>query len=89
MQIEERLKSVRFKPDLKSHIQLDQTVCKNCVHHNCVRCCPAQCYKESDGEVRYGHEGCLECGLCRFVCDQKAVIWQYPRGGYGITYRFG
>jgi ferredoxin like protein len=34
-------------------------------------------------------EGCLECGTCKVVCDRDAVSWRYPRGGYGVRYRWG
>ena len=34
-------------------------------------------------------DGCLECGTCRLVCDAKNVDWNYPRGGFGILFKFG
>ena len=35
-------------------------------------------------------DGCLECGTCRVICqDHGNVSWNYPRGGYGISYKFG
>jgi len=33
-------------------------------------------------------EGCLECGTCFIACDQRALTWDYPRGGYGFSYRY-
>ena len=35
-------------------------------------------------------DGCLECGSCRVICTEHAnVAWEYPRGGYGILFKFG
>jgi ferredoxin like protein len=34
-------------------------------------------------------DGCLECGTCRVVCAPGNVDWDYPRGGYGILFKFG
>ena len=44
----------------------------------------------ADGRVLFSYEGCVECGTCRIVCNEfDNVEWTYPRGGYGIQYRFG
>ena len=32
-------------------------------------------------------EGCLECGTCLICCDDRALTWTYPRGGFGVQYR--
>jgi ferredoxin like protein len=35
-------------------------------------------------------DGCLECGTCRVICSEHTnVEWEYPRGGYGILFKFG
>jgi ferredoxin like protein len=35
-------------------------------------------------------DGCLECGTCRVICEESAMSsWEYPRGGYGILFKFG
>lgn len=34
-------------------------------------------------------ERCVECGACRIVCPYGNIDWHYPRGGFGIVYRFG
>jgi len=35
-------------------------------------------------------DGCLECGTCRLLCSEHHnVEWSYPRGGYGVLYKFG
>ncbi|MDH7479765.1 MAG: ferredoxin family protein, partial [Syntrophomonadaceae bacterium] len=43
-----------------------------------------------DGEISFDCAGCLECGTCRVVCPRPGAIeWNYPRGGFGIVYRYG
>jgi ferredoxin like protein len=53
--------------------------------------CPAGCYSETDeGKVEISSDGCLECGTCRIVTDGTGEVeWNYPRGGFGILYKFG
>ncbi|HOV79032.1 MAG TPA: hypothetical protein PK728_02920, partial [Bacillota bacterium] len=46
--------------------------------------------KEGESEISFDYAGCLECGTCRAVCPKKGAIdWRYPRGGFGINYRYG
>lgn len=56
-----------------------------------TRLCPAGCYSENDsGRIEISTDGCLECGTCRIVTAETGEIeWRYPRGGYGILYKFG
>ncbi|WP_159565376.1 ferredoxin family protein [Budvicia diplopodorum] len=56
-----------------------------------VAACPAGLYQQnSDGSLSFDLHGCLECGTCRLLCDEKVLArWQYPSSGYGIVLRFG
>ena len=55
-----------------------------------VRVCPAALYKvAAEGSEVFDYAGCLECGTCRLVCDHGNVDWNYPRGGFGILFKFG
>lgn len=56
-----------------------------------TRACPAGLYKkQEDGSVRFDSAGCLECGTCRILgLDSALEKWEYPRGTYGIEYRYG
>ena len=56
-----------------------------------VTACPMGCYSKSDaGQVEISVDGCVECGTCRIVCAPTGDIeWNYPRGGFGIAYKFG
>ena len=53
--------------------------------------CPANCYSRNDtGQVEISVDGCLECGTCRVLCEASGEItWNYPRGGYGVMFKFG
>ena len=56
-----------------------------------VRICPACCYETNDeGQVEVSADGCLECGTCRVLCGSSGEIeWSYPRGGFGVMFKFG
>lgn len=53
--------------------------------------CPAGCYAENaSGQVEIAPDGCLECGTCRILLEASGEItWNYPRGGYGVLFKFG
>ena len=53
--------------------------------------CPMGCYTKADsGQVEISVDGCVECGTCRIVCASTGDIeWHYPRGGFGVAYKFG
>lgn len=53
--------------------------------------CPAGCYSLADGgQVEISADGCVECGTCRIVTAGTGEIeWNYPRGGFGVLYKFG
>ncbi len=53
--------------------------------------CPAKCYEMNDkGQVEVTPDGCMECGTCRVLCEPSGEIsWDYPRGGYGVLFKFG
>lgn len=53
--------------------------------------CPARCYELNDqGHVEITPDGCMECGTCRVIGEPTGDIeWNYPRGGFGVLYKFG
>ena len=73
------------------HIVLDKAICAQCADKPCLYVCPAVLYKlEGNGEIGFDYAGCLECGTCRVVCKNKGIVkWDYPRGTFGVNYRFG
>jgi ferredoxin like protein len=94
VKVEEKLFQNRYKVDSgKPHIFIkDEKVCSDdCKSQQCTVCCPAGCYTlEGGGRIQLTTDGCLECGTCRVICtDHRNVAWEYPRGGYGILFKFG
>ncbi|MFO1115787.1 MAG: ferredoxin family protein [Beijerinckiaceae bacterium] len=53
--------------------------------------CPAGCYANNPaGQVEVVADGCMECGTCRILLEASGEItWTYPRGGYGVLFKFG
>ncbi|AMX98860.1 ferredoxin family protein [Mesorhizobium ciceri] len=53
--------------------------------------CPAKCYELNDkGQVEITADGCMECGTCRVLCEASGeIVWNYPRGGFGVLFKFG
>jgi len=89
MKTDDKLALNLFHVDKDPHIKVDQEKCRQCPHKACTLVCPVENYKLEDGNLVFSWEGCLECGTCKIACDQGCVTWDYPRGGYGISYRFG
>jgi ferredoxin like protein len=56
-----------------------------------TKLCPAGCYTVNElGQVDLTPDGCFECGTCRVLCEPSGEIaWNYPRGGYGVLFKFG
>jgi len=84
-----KLETLVFKPDSEPHIHIDKELCTVCADKPCTFTCPAGLYVWEDGQIVHNCEGCLECGACRAVCTLQAIDWHYPRGGYGVQYRWG
>ena len=93
VKIEEKLYQNRYIVDeSRPHIRIrSEAACKSCTSQACTVCCPAACYSKNEaGTVTLVTDGCLECGTCRVICqDKENIQWDYPRGGYGISYKFG
>lgn len=88
--IEDKLGKNKYSVDEHNpHIVLNKEACKTCLTKPCVRACPAGFYKLNNGEISFDYAGCLECGTCRVICPDNAIEWNYPRGTFGINYRFG
>ncbi|VVM04611.1 Ferredoxin-like protein FixX [Methylacidimicrobium cyclopophantes] len=93
-EVEEKLYQNRYRLDAgRPHIRIrNPEVCRSrCGEKSCAACCPAGCYTlGSEGEVTLLTDGCLECGTCRIICSEfRNVDWEYPRGGFGVLFKFG
>lgn len=88
----DKLFTIRYKCDDDSHLKIKEAeACIRCKDKSCNTFCPAEVY-EWDGERKTTHvafENCVECGTCRIACPSDNISWVYPKGGYGISYRFG
>ncbi len=88
---EELLGLNKFAVDeAEPHIVIDKTICAKCQAKPCLVVCPAVLYTLKDGEINFDYAGCLECGTCRVVCQDKGIVkWTYPRGTFGVAFRCG
>jgi ferredoxin like protein len=92
MEIEEKLALDAFKTDAESHIRIRHELCRAlCKERHCLRICPGKLYRYSQelDEIQVEYAGCLECGTCRVGCNLRAIEWHYPRGAFGVQYRYG
>lgn len=89
MAIEDRLAKTRFNIDTEPHIRVDTGICADCTGQECLYVCPVQNYTLEDGKLVFAWQGCLECGACRIACTRSAITWDYPRGGFGVSWRYG
>lgn len=82
----------KFNVDEKNaHIVLNKAICAQCSEKPCLAVCPTVLYKmDKNCEMSFDYAGCLECGTCRVMCKNKGIIkWEYPRGTFGVNFRFG
>ena len=92
MKIDEKLAIDAFKTDKESHITINHPICRaKCTARYCAFVCPGHLYSynEETDEMVVEFAGCLECGTCMIACNESALSWSYPRGDYGVQYRFG
>ena len=92
MSAEELLGLDKFQEDKeRAHITVNKEICGHCPGKPCVYACPAGLYKVEGGQTSFDYLGCLECGTCRVACPnaKQAITWSYPRGGFGVQFRFG
>lgn len=92
MKVEEKLALDAFKADAESHITIRHEVCRaKCTTRYCLFVCPAHLYtyNEETNEIVIEFAGCLECGTCKIACLEGAITWVYPRGDFGVQYRYG
>jgi ferredoxin like protein len=91
MKVEEKIALNAIKNDKESHIRLDQALCSQCPERWCIAVCPGHLYglNPETGEMTVEYAGCLECGSCKIACTRGSVSWDYPRGEFGIQYRYG
>lgn len=90
--ISDKLFTIRYKVDDQSHLIIkDHDTCLQCVTKDCTFFCPSDVYEweEEMKMTTVAYENCIECGTCRIACPPHNIHWVYPKGGYGITYKYG
>ncbi len=90
--VDDLLMSLKYyvdEQDVHLHI-LKPDICIRCQDKVCLYFCPVGAYREErSGGIQLAHQSCIECGSCRLMCPYKNVDWKYPRGGFGVAYKFG
>jgi len=92
MSVEENLLLLKFNIDKDPHIRVDKNKCDRCELKPCLYVCPVQNFKLEKGELNFSWVGCVECGSCRVSCEKlgsQGIKWSYPRGGFGVSFRYG
>jgi ferredoxin like protein len=90
--IDDVLMSLKYYVDeQEAHLQIvSPAACGKCQGKGCLYFCPVGAYRlQPNGEVQVSYQSCIECGSCRVMCPEKNVQWKYPRGGFGVAYKFG
>ncbi len=90
--VEEKLGLLTYKNDHQSHIAISKTeICLKCKDKPCVSVCPAKVYDwdEAKKKIVIGYENCIECGAARMICPFQNIKWEPPRGGFGVSYKYG
>ncbi len=90
--VDDMLMSLKYYVDEHAthlHILFPE-VCASCESKGCLYFCPVGAYQEEEsGKIQIAYQSCIECGSCRLMCPHHNVDWKYPRGGYGVSYKFG
>ncbi len=90
--IDDVLMSLKYYVDEnKGHVHIvEQEVCQKCTTRGCLYFCPAGAYRaQADGQIQISYQSCIECGSCRVMCPNNNIEWNLPRGGFGVSYKFG
>lgn len=92
MTLEDKLGLLTYKNDHQTHIKiLDDKVCLGCKDKPCTTGCPAAVYVWDDAQKKLivSYENCIECGAARMLCPYNNIEWHPPRGGFGVSYKYG
>lgn len=92
--VEEKLGWLTYKADHENaHISITEPkVCaEKCPDKPCTKICPAYVYtwEELPKKIVVSYENCIECGACRMLCPFDNIDCDWPRGGFGVQYKWG
>ncbi len=66
-------------------LKINENLCIGCTH--CIKACPTEALRVSEGKARLIHERCVDCGECMQACPVNAItieeddfnrIFEYP-----------
>ena len=92
VRVEDKLFYNRYLVDAgRPHIKVRPHTAPSPALLSLLHACPARCYElNAKGQVEITADGCVECGTCRIIGEPSGDIeWNYPRGGYGVLFKFG
>jgi ferredoxin like protein len=89
LSIEDKLYRDRYKVDEEPHLWVkDPKMCVKCPFNLvCIRVCPTDVYKWEENKITITYDACVECGACHIACYN--IGWKHPKGGFGISYKYG
>ena len=90
--VDDKLGLDKFEHDEEPFIVVETTLCASCADKPCLYVCPSKVYQWEGKQLVYNTEGCIELGACAIACakiGRDAIRWSYPRGGYGVEFKFG
>jgi ferredoxin like protein len=69
MNLDQKLYTLKYTPDNESHLNPDQSKCKNCVSRNCTYICPAGVYEWNEEKQEL-----INSGLINNASNHKTVV---------------
>jgi len=94
--VESKLGLLHFKKSPEAHIHLAKTGADSpcvtaCKDKPCTTVCPAVVYEweAKQQKILVAYENCIECGACRMLCPFDNIKCEWPKGGFGVQYKYG
>lgn len=84
------LNFVAIHPDEQSHISIrkDKVCLEECENKPCTYLCPSRVFYWEENSIKVMYKRCVECGACIWGCPYENIDWHFPRGGFGVEYRY-
>lgn len=69
-------------------IKIVEEKCTGCA--NCVKICMGGCFEiKNKKSVIKSLKNCMECMCCSYICEENAIIFNWPKGGTGYRSDWG
>ena len=88
MRNSKKFPGVEWYENTEPFIKIEEEKCTGCA--NCVNVCLASCFeiKEKKAYIK-NLEECMECAACWYICEQDALIFDWPKNGKGYRSDWG